>query len=510
MKYQRYFSQVTTTYLSVLKCLFLFMGVFPRDYDTPYDKIIAQLGVEGLLCYFKCLRHLAFKYSLVLRTLRSVHKNYSRQDLIYEYKTCRLHSAWQHVCRGEASKNKFYYVLNKLNDALGEVLKGQRGLCLENNMLFGIKEFRNSVRFNCAFYTRFLLFYGPYHRYPIPIDVGFRLLREIDALTQRFYTFPTEILTLVQLKYLALTCNGELPATISKLFNLEVLIIHPHMSIRRRGAPSYVPIQIWDMRALEHIEILGKSLVSPSHVASLENLKTLVGVNASICTVLELSRRIPKIKKLGIQIELTPYDDHNDLLSCFHCISRLETLLTFKVSITNPVLKYGHAFPVTPRPLKFPQYLCKLHLSGMGFPWEYMAVIGSLQFLDALKLRSYAFRGSLWKARRDSFVSLKFLLIEESDLVQWKPRYGSFRELTYLSMKYCYKLKEIHQPASMYLNGCDTIEIELVDCNPSAFTFASQLQPSSNNSVRVIESSSFPEKPTIRKSERLVLQLQIK
>ena len=121
---------------------------------------------------------------------------------------------------------------------------------------------------------------GPYHQY--------RLLREIDALTQRFYTFPIEILTLVHLKYLALTCNRELPSTISKLFNLRVLIMHPHMNIRRIRAPSYVPIQVWDMQGLEHIEILGKSLIAPSHVTSGRNLSTLVGVNASIYTILDL------------------------------------------------------------------------------------------------------------------------------------------------------------------------------------------------------------------------------
>ena len=38
-------------------------------------------------------------------------------------KTCRLHSSWQHVCRREASKNKFYHVLNKQNDASRESLK---------------------------------------------------------------------------------------------------------------------------------------------------------------------------------------------------------------------------------------------------------------------------------------------------------------------------------------------------------------------------------------------------
>ncbi|XP_047955127.1 putative late blight resistance protein homolog R1B-12 isoform X2 [Salvia hispanica] len=487
------------------KMPFLFMGVFPQDYHTPPSKIIDMLTAEGLLPNLsKWLSMLATFYSLVLYTVKSVNKT-SHNVFTYDYKTCRLHSTWRHVCRGEASKKKFYHVLNKLADASEESLKGQRGLCLENNMLFGIKEFCNLVRLNSASSARFLLFYGPYHQYPIPIDVGFTLLREIDALTQRFYTFPIEILSLVQLKYLALKCNGELPATISKLFNLQVLIIRPHMNIRRRGAPSYVPIQIWEMQELKHIEILGKSLAVPSNIAQLEKLATLVGVNASICTITELFKRIPNIQKLGIQIEQTPYGDHNDLLSCFRCISTLQSLKTLKFSITNPVVKHGRVFPVTPGSLKLPPDLRKLHLSGMGFPLEYMDVIGSLPFLEVLKLRSYAFQGSRWDAQWDSFRSLKFLLIEDSDLVQLKLS-GSSNNLNYLSMKHCYKLKEIHNPASLYLYVCD-VEIELEDCNPLALTCVSQLRLGDLNTLDVIASSSFYEKPTTIRIRREVEDL---
>ncbi|XP_047942740.1 putative late blight resistance protein homolog R1C-3 [Salvia hispanica] len=482
-----------------LKMPFMFMGVFPQDYHTPPSKIIHMLTAEGLFPnYSRWLNMLATFYSLVLYTVKSMNKT-SHNAHTCDYKTCRLHSSWRHVCRGEASKKKFYHVLNKLADASEESLKGQRGLCLENNMLFGIKEFCNLVRLNCASSARFLLFYGPYHQYPIPIDVGFMLLREIDALTQRFYTFPTEILSLVQLKYLALTCNADLPATISKLFNLRVLIIHPHQKIRRRGAPSYVPIQIWEMHELKHIEILGKSLAASSNIAQLKKLSTLVGVNASICTITELFKRIPNIRKLGIEIEQTPYDNHNDLLSFFLCISTLESLKTLKLSITNPVVRHGHVFPVT---LKLPPDLRKLHLSGMGFPLEYMDVIGNLRWLRVLKLRSYAFQGSRWDTKRKSFRFLKFLLIEDSDLVQLKPRPGSFPKLDYLSLKHCYKLKEIRRPSSLYTNEC-TVEIELEDCNPLALTCVSQLRPGDLNTLDVIASSSFYEKPTTIRIRRL-------
>ncbi|XP_042013080.1 putative late blight resistance protein homolog R1A-10 [Salvia splendens] len=487
-----------------LKMTFLFLGVFPRDHDTPTSKIIIMLMAQGLLSSYesgcKYLKELNYDYSLVLRILKTVDKSLLVEFEVTEFKTCWLHSSWRHVCRVEASKNKFYHVLNKLADAEEEVLKGQRGLCPENKILFGIKEFRDSVRLNCASIARSLLCYGPYHQYPIHIDVGFMLLREIDALTQRFYTFPVEILTLVQLKYLALTCNGEVPSTISKLFNLRVLIIHPHMKIRRCGAPSYVPMEIWDMKELEHIEILGKSLAAPSHVVSLEKLTTLVGVNASICTIFNLSQRIPNIKKLGIQIEVTPYEDHNDLLSCFDCISTLESLETLKLSITNPVIKKGHVFPMIDGALKLPCNLKKLHLSGMGFPWKYMNDIASLPNLEALKLRSYAFQGSHWKVKKDCFISLKFLLIEESDLVQWKSRRGSFCELAVLSMKHCYKLENIRIPS--LVNPHELGEIELEDCNPLVLTWATQLQPHVTCMLRVTSTSSFDEKPTTIKFKR--------
>ncbi|XP_057786825.1 putative late blight resistance protein homolog R1C-3 [Salvia miltiorrhiza] len=476
-----------------LKMPFLYMGVFPRDYDIPLSKIMNMLATEGLFhnksledSVSQCLEELCMYRNLALFSLTSIYR-YSSRIVSPKYKTCRLHSSWQHVCRGEAQKNKFYHVLKKLVEGLEDGVKGQRCLCLENNLLFGIKDFRKFVRLNCASSTRSLLFFGPYHQYPIPVGDDFKLLRKLDALKLRLYTFPTEILTLVLLKYLALTCNGELPTTISKLFNLQVLIIHPHSNIRICRAPSYVPIQIWDMQELEHIEILGKSLVAPCHFASLKKLSTLVGVNASICTILELSQKVPCLRKLGVQIDLTPYDDHNDLLSCFGCISTLENLETLKCSIINPVVKYNYVFPSS---LLLPRGLKKLHLSGMGFSWEYMDVIGSLPFLEVLKLRAYAFWGSTWEARKRSFLRLKFLLIEDSDLVQWKARSGSFPNLICVNMKHCYKLEEIHWPSEISFN-----EIELVNCNPLALTSVKQLQLRTYASLEVTAFSSFDKKP---------------
>ncbi|XP_057797010.1 putative disease resistance RPP13-like protein 2 [Salvia miltiorrhiza] len=218
-------------------------------------------------------------------------------------------------------------------------------------------------------------------------------------------------------------------------------------------------------------------------------------VNASICTILKLFRRVPCLKKLGVHIELTPYDDHNDLLRCVGHISTLGSLETLKYSIINPVVKYDYAFRSSL--MKLPRRLKKLHLSGMGFPWNYMDVIGSLPLLEVLKLRAYAFRGSKWEAQETSFLKLKFLLIEDSDLVQWKPRSGSFPNLMYLSMKHCYKLEEIH-----WLFHYRFGTIELVNCNPVALTWLKQLRPDPFTMIDVTATYSFDEKPVTIKFRR--------
>ena len=143
----------------------------------------------------------------------------------------------------------------------------------------------------------------------------------------------------------------------------------------------------------------------------------------------------------------------------------------------------------------------------MGFPWKYMNDIASLPNLEALKLRSYAFQGSHWNAKDYCFPCLKFLLIEESDLVQWESKKGVLSRLEYLSLKHCYKLENI-STQSLVLKRIE--EIELEDCNSLVLTWARQLKPHPYVVLRVTSTSYFDEKPTTIKYERLVLKLQIK
>ncbi|KAI3464144.1 hypothetical protein Pfo_031294 [Paulownia fortunei] len=459
-----------------LKACFLYVGVFPQNYEIPRSKLIKLWVAEGFLetyafptvedCAVACFWELVHKSLVMLR----------QRSSSFEIKTCGLHSVFWHLCKREADKNKIFHVLNSQADGSAKGIENQRRLSIHKTILFGIKDVYNSM--SSISTARSLLCNGPYHQYPVPICFGLRLLRVLDALTIRFYEFPIEVLKLVQLRYLALTYNGNLPASISKLWNLQFLIVRRHLSIKSSGDGSYLPMEIWDMQELKHIRFMGSDMPDPCG-AFLPNLLTLSDVSAHSCTkgVLE---RLPNLKKLGIRIELAP-DAAAEPLSCFDHISHLHGLESLTCVIVNP----RSETVAPPAPLSiFPSGLQKLSLSGFGYPWEDMSKIASLPNLRVLKLQCYAFRGPKWVTNDEEFLQLESLLIEDTDLVHWTVEYGSFPSLDFLRIKHCYKLEEI--PMELLSSS---IRIHVVDCNPLAVTCAKEMQEPTEDSRIHVHSS---------------------
>ncbi|XP_042011663.1 putative late blight resistance protein homolog R1A-10 [Salvia splendens] len=468
-----------------LKMLFLYMGVFPPYGNIEREYLFHRLSAEGFLepsgkqtlkdfmdeetlesYMVECSVGLVIHYNLVLLEL-------SPEESWFSTKEFRVHSCWQHLCRKEASKIKFFHVLQSWDD----VVKDQRRLCVHSNTLFAFKQVCDTIKSDCASTVRSLLCLGPYYQYPVPIhDMDFKLLRVLDAFKVRFYHIPRKILKLVCLKYLALTCNEEIPIFISKLLHLQFLIIGRHMNIQRRGVLSYMPRQIWDMQELQHIKVMGKDLPTPnSSDACLGKLSNLVGVSAKSCTR-EILKRIPNLKNLVIVMELKPYDDDDDsnTLSRFGYISEeLRNLVTLSYTVLNPDMKHGFMVPLS----MFPSSLTRLELSGLGCPWKHTNDIGRLlPNLKILKLQQYAFQGQEWDIELGCFFKLETLIIGDTDLVRWRPQHGSLPRLELLSMRHCYKLQQLDwtRDASMVI----TPTIELIDCSLVVVVNAMQLPES--------------------------------
>ncbi|XP_057808158.1 putative late blight resistance protein homolog R1A-10 [Salvia miltiorrhiza] len=441
-----------------LKACFLYMGVFSENYEISTSKLINFYIAEGFLEPNASLtiRDFAAKClsDLVDRSLVMACKEGSN----FGIKTCRLHSVFWYLSNSEAAKSKFFHALDKYADVYSDGMKGRRRLCIRNSTLLGIRETQDSIASLST--TRSLLCVGPPHQYPVPICLVAELLRVLDALTIRFYEFPVEVKMYIRLKYLALTYNGDLPCSISTLSSLRFLIVTQHLSIKSSEHSSYLPMGIWDMKGLEHLQVMGRDLPKPNHGAILPNLSTLSGVGVQTITMSVLEG-IPNLKKLGIRIELAPDDNLVDSLHCLNRISCLQKLESLKCVVVNPELRSEAVPPPAPVTM-FPACLKKLSLSGLGYPWEYMSIIGGLRNLQVLKLKCYAFAGAEWETDPYSFAALKFLLIEDTDLVRWKTKFRSFMKLECVSLKHCYELDLEEGPH--HFPSLSFRLIEVVDC----------------------------------------------
>ncbi|KAL7098363.1 hypothetical protein ACP275_09G012500 [Erythranthe tilingii] len=460
-----------------LKVCFLYMSVFVKKYDIRRSKLIKLWVSEGFLepqtqGSIKSLEETADEYLNELISQSVVLSKELRFIDTKATKICRLHFTFRNLCVNEAKREKFLHIINKYDNSFPDDIDSQQRLCAHNNIVLGFSEAHSWMELVPD--TPSLLCFGPQQQYPIELYLGFRLLKVLDAVSMRFYEFPHRVMELVQLRYLAVKFNGELPSSISRLSNLEVLIIHWHHRVIKSSIfPVYLPVEIWKLHKLKHLECMGFDLPDPSPADDdsliLEKLITLSGVSADSCTKRILSK-LPNLMKLGIRIELA-----HDSVETFSFIgdfaSLYEEFESFKCIVVNPIPKV-----VSLVPINFPVNIKKISLSGCGFPWEYMRVIAALPNLVALKLRCYAFCGPEWGPYEGGgFPQLKYLLMEDLDVQRWRVTGVEFPLLERVIVRHCYKLKEI--PPG--IENTSTLEmIEVDNCSPSVVISAQTIQDS--------------------------------
>ncbi|KAL0341591.1 UNVERIFIED_CONTAM: putative late blight resistance proteinR1B-17 [Sesamum calycinum] len=476
-----------------LKACFLYMGAFPLSYEIPVSKLTKLWVSEGFLKpkRSKTLEKVAEECleELVDRSLVLVHNSRSTSGI----KTCSVHSAVWHLCVSAAEKDKFLLAINRYRNGNPPQSNGRRRLCIRKNILFAIKDVYNSMV--SASTARSLLCIGPDHSHPLRVCLGFTFLRVLDVLTIRFYKFPDGVLELVLLRYLALTCKaGDLPATVSKLCNLQFLIVRRHMSIKSSRDSSYLPFEIWNMKQLRHIQFMGGDLPDPCG-AFLPNLLSLSNVSGHSCSK-QVFEATPNLMKLGVCIELTEDTAAAAPLCLLDYLTLLNQLESFKCVIVNPTRE----FQVVARPDSvsiFPPTLRKITLSGCGFPWEDMKILAQLPNLEALKLRCYAFQGPEWELDEEDFIRLKFLLLEDMDIVDWRANGQILQRLERLVVRHCYNLQEIPYGID-YITTLQLVEV--VDCSPSVVDSAMRIKEMqedlSNDDLQVLIESSWNEKTT--------------
>ncbi|KAH6780340.1 hypothetical protein C2S52_011577 [Perilla frutescens var. hirtella] len=331
----------------------------------------------------------------------------------------------------------------------------------------------------------------------------FRLLRILDLINAYEYFYqndnssasllPEELFELFHLRYLAFDYTFSIPAAISNLQNLQTLIIGPRkyrgyfvqMAVEIWRMPQPLPAEIWNMPQLRHLVFCsGLRLFQKGATFALENLQTLsLAINFN-CSP-EILKMIPNLKKLGLYYTRREYlhsettSEGNDRLYSLTYSDQLKNI-TYLKFLENLKLKMHHSLPypgkMTLRAL--PPTLKKLTLSGLKLPWKHMKFVGSLPNLQVLKLRDFACNGAKWETSEGGFCELRYLLISQSNLLDWITESSHFPRLKCLVLLRCPNLTEIPDD----IGEIPTLElIEMDNWNTDLVDSAKQIQDDQQN-----------------------------
>ncbi|KAL2515509.1 Disease resistance protein RPP8 [Forsythia ovata] len=411
-----------------LRACFLYMAVFPEDYEIRKSKLTKLWVAEGFIKpdRSKSLEAVADKYveDLLDRNMILVHK----RSYTGKIKICSIHDLMRDLCVRKAQEENFLHLYDRLVKNFPEVTYNQRRVSIHSDI------YGHHLEDTYGSQVRSLLYYSKETSLP----TSFLLLRVLDGLETSFSEFPVEIVELVNLRFIVLNCIGtcELPASISKLCNLQTLIIYSLGTVK-------LPSDIWKMPRLRHISTWRCFLAYPSaagngeKIAVLENLQTLKGVIDFKFTK-KVLQMMPNLKKLKIGFLHSCADLSSFCINKFIHLRQLEDLnCNFTYESDG---KFIH--PLTEN-FHLPPTLKRLTLRGCRLSWKSMVIIGSLHNLEVLNLEELTFDGSVWKPSEGNFLQLKVLLLHETDLEHLKADETNFPSLQHLTFSDCRKLVEI-------------------------------------------------------------------
>ncbi|CAH1431193.1 unnamed protein product [Lactuca virosa] len=415
---------------SHLKSCFLFLGVFPEDYEIPVTKLIWLWISQGFIQESgnRILEDVAhdFLMDLIKRSLLMT----TKQRADGQIKACRIHDLLRDLCLRKAEEESFsqeiyrYAHVSASSDAITNMLQGMSSnpaaLTTHSGLCYPFE-------FGKALQEGVLLF-----------SEAYKSLRILDIESIHVSLFPSFVIQLGNLRYLSVQAHDGSPhASISKLVNLQMLIILSKKNI-------VVPKSIWNMVNLRHLYIKsGENLMEePSLVQATENddggsrlgsLQTLSQVSPHSCH--NIFSRTPNLRKLGFCGPLI--SSLGDLE--FPNTSSLQNLQNLR--LLNTV-----TYPEPTRscnPIMFPEMLKKLTLSNIGMDWEEMWSFSLLPNLEVFKLKFHACIGERWETSDAVFGRLKILKLQGLGLREWECSKDNFPCLQRLVVHHCLKLKSI-------------------------------------------------------------------
>ncbi|CAN4096312.1 unnamed protein product [Withania somnifera] len=204
-------------------------------------------------------------------------------------------------------------------------------------------------------------------------------IRVLDLALMRCFTFPSWILDLIHLRYLALTLSPgyvpspslDIPPSISSLHYLQTFILK--VSHHEASRYSFIlPSDILTIPQQSHLCLDWNYLhdrKSTEKCLVLKNLHSLYGWNPLFCTW-SVFRLLPNLKNLQIRGIQEDFRCSQDILY-FRYLDQLEELEFHIATPQHNATPANHVPPLLlPSPGAFPQNLKNLTFSGTSLLWK--------------------------------------------------------------------------------------------------------------------------------------------
>ncbi|XP_047944943.1 late blight resistance protein R1-A-like [Salvia hispanica] len=419
-----------------LRPCFLYLGLFPEDYEISASKLIRMWIGEGFIQQTDArtpLEEVGQNYlkDLVSRNLVKALKFRADGNI----KICQIHDTLRDFCRIEAATENF----------LQEIRLNERGQCVP-----AISEWcrRLSIHSDCKRYisskslTPRARSFVCFSKEPCDDLSGrdctnlikaFKFLRVFDIQPLILNDIDADLYNLIHMRYIALSITSYmLSPDFNKLCNMQTLIINT-------TSPTLnVKANIWEMRYLRYFKTnASATLPSAKDGDCAKELQRLGLISVESCR--GLHERAPNLKKLGIRGKLALLCDEK---GPFDSVRKMRYLGKLKLVNDKADTEQLNCLPKVDQ---FPSGLTSLTLCWTSLKWQEISILRSLQKLEVLKLKYQAFVGSAWELEDadGGFPSLQFLHIEQTDLAFWQAKSHHYPKLRSLVLKNCDKLREI-------------------------------------------------------------------
>ncbi|KAJ4724320.1 Disease resistance protein [Melia azedarach] len=444
-----------------LKLCFLYLGLFPEDFEINIEKLIRLLVAEGLIPQDEAreMEDVAKDNmdQLINRSLIQVEKRCWGKIV-----TCRVHDLLRDLAIEKAKELNFIHIYDQTKSL---ARSSSVSSCRQQAVYSGIDHF-SQQHLNPL--SRSLLLFnqrleGSLHmrQHLTPWCERFTLLRVLDIEvikvagvgSWRSNCLPKEIGRLIHLKYLGLRNShiNKVPASILNLRRLQTL------DLFTPGGSFELPSKVSKLNELRHL--IG-SFSGKLHIDSLTNLQTLKYVPLESWYKINTSKLV-NLRKLHIE-----YKDRARQVFTFHSVAKLQNLQLLSVELSDNNSSFASLQPLSNCPCLvdlrlhgkinelpkemhplLPNLEC-LSLEKSELKDDPMPVLEKLLNLVILKL-FFPYSGKKLVCSEKGFPRLEILDLALLNLEEWLVEEGAMPMLRGLSTFTTHKLEQI--PESLRL-----------------------------------------------------------